>query len=157
MRPAVIWGNTVYELNWVLACLLLSQNSELSSADTNTIDDYFKYRRCNDYEEIVHCCPRNLTMFSTPSHWGAMFSVSSAGIHLVEWTRKNSSWKRALFSSVDHYIKVRNVFSDLNLYSHDELSVDAPLVLMRWILGQTYCNIMIAGQKRWDWSVHMVM
>ena len=57
-----------------------------------------------------------------------MFSVSSAGIHLVECIRKNSSQKEH-YSVVQIIIfKVRNIFSDLNLYLRDELSADAPLV-----------------------------
>ena len=44
----------------------------------------------------------NVSMYPIPCHWGVMFSVSSAGIHLVEWIRKNISYRRAQFSCV-HY------------------------------------------------------
>ena len=52
------------------------------------------------------------------------------------------------------HFKVRNVSSDLNLYSRDTLSAAA---LTWWIVGQMYWKILIAWQKRWDWSVHVVM
>ena len=43
-----------------------------------------EYWKCDYYVEIVHCYPSNVSMCSILCRWGAIFSVSSAGIHLVE-------------------------------------------------------------------------
>ena len=94
-----------------------------------------EYQRCDYYEEIVHYYTRNSSMYSILCHWGVMFSVLSAGIYLVEWIRKNSSWRRAQFSSAHYRVLRYEMYSVIwtsthvmhyqqvhYWYSHDELS-----------------------------------
>ena len=64
------------------------------------------------------------------------------------------AWSYSLHTAVP---AATNVSSDLNLHSHNALLADALLVLMWWIVRQTYWKILIAVQKRWDWIVHVVM
>ena len=109
---------------------------------------------------------RNLSMYSIPCHWGVMFNVLSAEIHLVEWIRKNISYRRVQFSSTHYCVQwfdtwwiisrctigthVMNHQQMYYWYSRDELSADVLLVLTWWIVGQMYWKILIATQKRWD-------